>query len=425
MNRDELREKEKENYSKILRFTHNLISKYPELKELGYSINWGLFSFINSGSEYVLKKEKNKLFLPLSFPNKKYFITFGSINLKVLDSFIADEISLFQIKLTKKPIGIRTSKGLFFPQRYAKSQIKINSFLENQLIEQSRKIAEDNIKDISLFKNELRMILKRAKPLFILLDEDQTKYKRALVSIANEYNIRSFVLQHGITLKERKNGVPFANESFQPLNADIFLCWGKRSYDYMSSFEKMKERVFIAGSPKMFFDNEQHIKIRSLLIIDQQFISQDEERRFAYEDLINKLIKESIDFNIYLRMNYNKDYLSRLAKGRIIEWKKNTIRKEILKSKCILGFTSTALLESLYSFIPVISYDYLGFNDQIGFNSEVSSSAFSLEDVIEKIREYNSVEKTKNKFISFIRENVDCEGEKSVKLIKSIVLSHI
>jgi len=423
MNRDELREKEKQNYFKTLKITKNLIAENPDLKELEYSFNWALFSHFNSNSQYSSKKENNSMFAKLSMPKRGYFIYFGDIDGKIINKLESEGLISLRIRLTKQKIGYSTENEIVFPQSYKKTKIIIKGDYDKSVKSEIEKIACDNLSDLNRFKKEVGRLFKKQKPAFVLLDEDRTKYKYSLADIAGEANVKSFVIQHGITLKKIGSGVPFADESFAPLHSDYFLCWGGNALEYMNLSPKAKGRVFITGASKMSFNEKYSEKKNPLLIIDQQFLSQEAEREFAYETLISELDREKIDFRIYLRMNHNRNYLERLTDKRVIEWRRGTILKNISESKCVLGFTSTALLESLYSYTPAISYDYLGFKDQIGFASDVSSSSSSLKEIIEKIRMFTSQDRKKSDFLSFIREHISCEGEDSVNLTKDTILS--
>ncbi|MGE3062602.1 MAG: hypothetical protein AB7T10_03115 [bacterium] len=423
MNRDELREKEKQNYFKTLKITKNIITENPDLKELEYSFNWAIFSHFNSNSQYLSKRENKSIFARISMPKKRYFIYFGDIDRKIIEKIESEGLVSFKIKLTRQKIGYVTENEIVFPQTYQKTKIIIKGDYDKSVKNEIEKITADNISDLNRFKKEVGRLFKKSKPAFVLLDEDRTKYKYALADIASEFNIKSFVIQHGITLKTNNSGVPFANESFAPLHGDYFLCWGRNAFEYMNLFPKSKGRVFITGSSKMSFNEKNAERKNPLLIIDQQFFSQEAERKFAYETLVSDLNRENMDFRVYLRMNHNRNYLKKLTDGRIIEWKRGSIKNNISESKCVLGFTSTALLESLYSYTPAISYDYLGFNDQIGFFSKVSLSSSSLKEIIKQIRIFTSQDREKSDFKSFIREHISCEGTQAVNLTKETILS--
>lgn len=80
----------------------------------------------------------------------------------------------------------------------------------------------------------------RVRPTHVVLDEDATPFKRAVLAAAGRHGARSFVMQHGIPC------VPFG---FAPLAADQLLAWDDASRRQFVQWGIPEERMHVVGSP--------------------------------------------------------------------------------------------------------------------------------------------------------------------------------
>ncbi len=85
-----------------------------------------------------------------------------------------------------------------------------------------------------------RQHVARVRPHVVLLDEDATPFKRAIVAMARRVGATSAVVQHGAEC------VRFG---FVPLAADYFFAWSAASRDQLLDWGAPAERVLLTDSP--------------------------------------------------------------------------------------------------------------------------------------------------------------------------------
>lgn len=86
----------------------------------------------------------------------------------------------------------------------------------------------------------VRQHLARLRPHVVLLDEDATPFKRAVVAMARRVGATSAVIQHGAEC------VRFG---FVPLAADYFFAWSAASREQLLEWGAPPERILLADSP--------------------------------------------------------------------------------------------------------------------------------------------------------------------------------
>ncbi|MDD3804475.1 MAG: hypothetical protein PHW02_08865 [bacterium] len=385
-------------------------------------MSWSIFSLYMSGASYVSKRPSAGVHIRMGLPPSMYFVSFGNIPSGFSELLKKEGIGEFKIKLTKSFAGMTHERGMLFSQRYKKSKVKFVSTGEFKADLAAERIAEDHLNDLSRFRNEAERVFSRRKPEFVLLDEDRTKYKRVLTEEASKAGVRTVVMQHGITMEHLNSGIPFADDSFTPLYADSFFCWGEKSLRYMEEKPENSGKIIVGGSPNLSFCFNGERKVRDVVIIDQQFQSVEEERSLAYEELIKMLESSNIDYAIYLRMEHNRDYLTKLTGGKVIDWRRNGVREEIRKSRVAIGFTSTALIESLYQGVPAISYDYMENGDVLGLEGGAISSVSSTGEIGKKIKEEREIKRSREEFVDAARKHIAFEGSESLAKMAGEVL---
>jgi len=422
MNSAELKRREAEAFAAAKERVRMITDANPSLSVLEYSLGWAIFALYMSGAAYVSKRESAGMHIRSGMPSSKYFVSFGNIPRSLPELFRKKGIEEFKVKLTKSLAGITQERGLLFSQRYRKSRIDFVRQKNDEAELVAERVSSDHSYDLSRFRAEIERVFSKKRPEFAILDEDRTKYKRVLAEEASKAGARTIVLQHGITMEHLNSGIPFADDSFSPLHADAFLCWGEKSLKYMEEEEGNRGKVFVAGSLNLCFDFAEERKVRDVIIIDQQFQSVEDERILAYEELTEMLEKSGTDYAVYLRMSHNRDYLMKLTGGKVIDWRRNGVFEEMKKSRVTLGFTSTALIESLYSGVPAISYDYMKNGDVLGLGGGAISSVSSAGGIIERIKEEKSLKRSREDFVSAVRRHIAFEGGDShIKIAEEVL----
>ncbi len=417
----EILKKQLLNERKAYEITERFLSENTDFAHYEYSLLWISFNFfMNSNYKINNKKKKLKIELPTKFNKEKYYLIFGKIP-QIEEKF--HDLQEIKIVFNNKGLNGFYKNKIFFSPIYKKTKIKIDKSEDvHSLFEKFIKIHNN---DLNRFEDYLKKIFTKNKPQFILLDEDRTKYKKIIVNIAKHYNIKTFVIQHGITPLKKDNKIPLSNASFTPIYADYFLSWGNNSKRFLINTGNDSNKIIITGNPflqkiKKYFEKE-----NSILIIDQQFDSQYDERHFAYSQLIETLKENNINFDIYLRKDYNKKYFkTSYSNINIIRWRKEGIFEEILKHKIIIGFNSSAILEAVFLNRPVIVFDYFNKGDDMGFESKMIKIANNMDKLLELIRDLNKIKFEQKDSIESLKEHFTSYGEEAINNIVNTILSY-
>ena len=382
----EIRDRQDENEHKAITITDEYTAKYPEKSYMRYSFLWAAFNTLNNSEFRVRKREYKKFIFANNISvNKRYFINWGIDNKKILNQFERAGYSAIKIKLTQRAFGLMIKNTIYYPMHRGRYKSSNN---QDASIEENFNSIEENMKyDEVHLRNSFRTLMEGKRPEFIIVNEDRTKYVRLLIETAGALGIKVFTVQHGLTPIVMDNHIPFANESFAPLNGDYICCWGENSKKYLIDNNVPQEKIIITGNA----DADIHVKqtesaYRRILVIDQQYIGQDEEMIYTYNKLLKCLDSNEIDYYIYMRGQYNYDYLKNVCKpGSLIKWQKGMIHHYMNLADKVVGFYSTAVLESLLSGTDAVSFDALQRGDVMGFKESgipVVSDCRELADIL-------------------------------------------
>lgn len=356
---------EKYNFSEneAKRLTESILERFPATAALHYSIVWSIFNRLASGKGTERKRERIVIMPRISAPERDYVIVMGSIHENILKKLNDRGMDRRLLRVTNRRIGFVTANRILFPRTYRNIGPAPEIRTGNGDIDADvSNIIANDMHDLEDFRNMLNREFSRKKPMLILMDEDRTKYKRMLAQAGIENGIRTIVIQHGATPSRYNSGVPLSDESFTPLIADIFIAWGNTALNYMVQSGNDEAKIKIGGNPAM--KREKNRGGKGILVVDQQFIGQDDERREAYRMLIHDLTESGLDFRIYLRNKYNRGFFRKYFPDvEIIEWERGKLYSEMDRSEYIAGFHSSALIEALFRQKPVLSYDYAGRGD--------------------------------------------------------------
>ena len=382
----------------------NAYEKKHRCEFMRYSLLWTAFhSIMNSDYEMGRSRRYPLKILGSSRTAGNNYINWGVQNKYLKQMFQNKGIKCLNLRLTSARVGLRRGDTLAIPlHRSARKLYTGKRGLDNNF----STLMDNMSHDEQYFRNIISGILKMNKPRFIMMNEDRTKFARLLVEEAHKNSITVFVIQHGLTPATPHNHIPFANESFAPLNADYICAWGDQSREYLIRNGVSKERIAITGNGAI---NREAADIRSntVTVIDQQFIGQRDEMEYTYRGLINALNKAHIDYRIYLRGTYNAQYLERIAPDRIRHWEKGAIRDIMRKSRAVIGFYSTAIIEAALQNTHVIAYDALHRGDVMNFGSAGIEVYNSSDDLISAVGDTKALHYKLDEIIHSYGRNAD------------------
>ncbi|MFO8062352.1 MAG: hypothetical protein R6U31_05445 [bacterium] len=369
MNRPmEILERQRQATARSIEYTDNLIQPSSQLKIFQYSLLWTVYRTITD-EDYRFRPKMSRPAILFSgqLPPDRYYLHSGNIPGSIIEAFEKNHIHGMDLRLTGMGIGYIISGALKFPRSFKYKNIyQIKDSIETE--RSIRDLINSNIVDIERFSSVLDKLFCEKKPLFILLDQDRTKFRRIIAMKAHQHSIPVYVIQHGMTPACTDNSIPFANESFFPIHCDKIFTWGRHAAQYLIEGGVNPENIIEAGNPYIPDIDDSIRPSGELLVIDQQFEGQEEEREFSYRKLTDALESSGREYSIYLRNDYNREFLTKIAgKGRVLSWSKDSAAANMLKHCITLGFYSSALIESIALNRPAVACDFMGRGNVMGF----------------------------------------------------------
>lgn len=364
----EILEKQKEATARSIEYTEDLIEPVSQLKIFQYSLLWTIYrTMTDENYRFNSKIPRPAILFSGKLPPERYYLYSGNIPAGIIEELEQNSIQGMDLRLTGMGIGYIVSKVLKFPRSFKYKNIyqgKDKRRAEHNI----RELINSNIVDIERFSSVLDKLFCERKPLFILLDQDRTKFRRIIAMKARQHSVPVYVIQHGMTPACTDNSIPFANESFFPLYCDRIFTWGKHAAHYLTDGGVNPQNIIVAGNPYIPDIETNIIPSDELLIIDQQFEGQEDERELSYRKLIDILKSSGREYSIYLRNEYNRDFLTNIAgRERILSWSKNSAPANIMKHRITVGFYSSALIESIALNRPAVACDFMGRGNVMGF----------------------------------------------------------
>lgn len=353
----------------------NEFSENNQCPFMRYSLLWTAFnSILNSRFEIGRRRRHPLLQIGSKYVKGDYYISWGVHSDAIKQMFSNRGIECINLRLTSGRIGLRRNGTLYIPlHRSAKAYYAGKHGIEHNF----RTLLDNMSFDEGYFRKFLNSMFSKNSPRFIMMNEDRTKFARILIEQARSFDIRIFVVQHGLTPAVSCNHIPFANESFAPLHADYICAWGSQSRGFLIENNVSPQNIIVTGNASALKKSGSG-KGHGVVIIDQQFLGQEKEMEYTYSTLIEGFEKEDIDYRIYLRGTYNYHYLAgKIPDHRLIQWKQGSIGEVIDRSRVVVGFYSSAIVEAALNKKHVIAYDALRRGDVMGFSKagiSVSSS---------------------------------------------------
>lgn len=426
MDTKSIKENQMKKYILSVEMVEHFLNLYPEFKNLKYSLLWATYDSFSEN--FLYKKKRKNLFsmnLKIKNPKEPFFLSFGNLPRSIQEKFLEKKINNITVKITNSPFGFFDGQNLVY-SRIGRVPISIKVVdIEYKIGNLYKDIVQDNYYDLERFEKMLQKYFSKKLPLFVLVDEDRTKFKHILVEYFKEKGVKTFVFQHGIT-PISESCLPMIKESFAPLNADFFVCWGNASYLYLKNFIP-ENRIIVGGNPAFEINCSKIEEDIDLLLIDQQFIGFEEEFEYVYEKIAKMLKGLDTNFKVYLRNEYNFQFLKKIfSENKLIKWEKGKIKELIKRSKIVTGFYSTALLEAMFLCKPVIVIDFLNRGDFLGLTksgmAEISSDETDFRKLYEKFFEKSfNKDYVENKLKFF----VEYVGETSSNFIVEKILERL
>lgn len=421
-----IKEEQRKKYFLSVEKVDYFLNHYPEFKNLKYSLLWATFDSFSK--KFFYKKKKKNVFsmnLKIKDPQKPFFLSFGNLPHDIVDRFFERKIKNVTIRITNNPFGYFDGQSLVYSRIGRVPFLIEKNKTENKIENLYKDIIMDNYFDLERFKKLLEKYFSKNLPLFVFVDEDRTKFKQVLIEFFKEKGIKTFVFQHGIT-PISEAGLPMIKESFAPLIADFFVCWGNASYMYLKNLIP-EDRIIIGGNPAFEIDCAQSEEDIDLLLIDQQFLGFEEEFEYIYKRTAKLFEGLEIKYKVYLRNEYNFNFLKKIfSEDNLIKWERGKIKKLIKRSKIVSGFYSTALLEAMFFCKPVIVIDFLDRGDFLGLARSGMAEIVSDENDFRKV--YKRFSETK--FDKYFAENrlkffVEYFGKTSSNFIVEKILERL
>jgi hypothetical protein len=258
-----------------------------------------------------------------------------------------------------------------------------------------------------------RPILKKlmSKPASLIAVHDAWLWESIFFSVARERDIRSMVLQHGLT-----------GDFNYPLFAEKFLTWGERDSNFMVQKNRaLDTEVEMTGSPYMdsirkgFSVNmDGAFELQNIIFLSQPFfripsISQEDYQKIllAFYGLGDMAVSKGKRLVIKPHPLDRKKYYA--TKPENVKWSHDTLL-DALRSSCIaITVDSTSMLEAAMLKIPVIQITTPGMNRNNDFSATkicVQCDEQSLHDEVKYLlndRSYykNRIEESQNALSCF------------------------
>jgi len=257
----------------------------------------------------------------------------------------------------------------------------------------------------------------------IVLNTDVHKISRIISIIAKQYNIKTFVIQHGA------HGYV---DSMLPIVSDYFLSWGDISRRWLIDHGENNEKITAVGSirgDKFAYKRPQLLRDLTKILIPISPINKNDITKFL------SLIKDALEpldnrFEIVIKLHPSNDSIInpktifKNSKHEIKVLKDENIYDLIDKSDIIIFTFSTVGIEAILGGKPVIQYT--GYQHAIPDIVPSSYDCFlsfnNIIDLQEIINNYDLINSKLNNYSKFLKDyfgNLDNKStERIVKFIE-------
>jgi len=209
---------------------------------------------------FMFKRAKIKgRFKVLSWGSHKFFSVISELN-KQKPVLVLEKDRYSQLQLLRNNINYKCASPLFSKARNDRKRItkSLLSFVSEKTFQDSFEykgikfgniMSEDFVKWVlNLFYETLETIvvydkiIRRYKPDVILLEQDSIPYTRTIVGVGKKHNVRSLIIQHGLTATRL---------GFFPIMADKFAAWGELSKEKLIEWGSEKDKIELTGYTRL------------------------------------------------------------------------------------------------------------------------------------------------------------------------------
>lgn len=276
--------------------------------------------------------------------------------------------------------------------------IKIMEIIQNEF----RELFYNEFIESILYISAIQEINSEKEINFTLLRQDVDTLPKAIAIASQRFNIPSLVVQHGgITpydqgMKDSKEEIQFRLHGYYPLTCDKMAVWGKWPKKYINSAGVENNRLVITGSPKFDEIIEKKTSSKYIPNLEENFLPNNKKKILFLNDQFNgklfmespllfeetflkvaKAVKEIPEAKLIVKLHPGESkkafegmdeerykFISRrigvdviLIKHSLgIEslFKKTDTQRIVSASDCIVGVSSTVLLEAIALEKPIV-----------------------------------------------------------------------
>lgn len=251
----------------------------------------------------------------------------------------------------------------------------------------------------------------------IILNTDVHKVSRAIVLLARNRKIKTYVIQHGSTVLEY---------GYLPVNSDYLFTWGKLSNNWFLERGTKENNLIITGTPKMDSIKKYKIqkdaikKVKNILLILNP-IGEKNVRDFL------RIVKEAnldTNYNLVIKLHPgsvdNRNIVDEFFKNYDTKiYKIENTHKLIYESDVVITTTSTVGNETIAFYKPLVQIKIANTEPSMDYEkfdcSHVVQNANQLEELIGKVDSLESKKANYQQFISDYFYSLDGNSAERIK----------
>jgi glycosyltransferase involved in cell wall biosynthesis len=422
----------------------NLLFNF-NLNENSIKKNILLLDFNPIPYEFLLKElsqlDKNIILLNQRRPaiwNLKSFLIMRKSNCKIfnLNSFNSNIKSQINSDLNKleNNLNLLFKENSIFDDLFLLEQFTLWSSIKKSFSNICYHRLSESVKRILLIKN----FFMDYKFNVILEWAEAGQEEKEILSIANQQNIPSIMLQHAI-ITTSPYWIPtarFIGDFGDKLMSTKQAVWGEAQKKYALSLKHKNENIFVSGSPRhdAFFNNNNKLNSKGIILFaptGASTVSSEYHNSLSFENFDNfvrqicKIVKNFPDKKLIIKPHpsqSNLNNIQRLIKeidpNITISYSTNIIK---LINECDILITtnnSTIALESIILKKPTISLqtEHWALDEPISKSGAILPIS-NIEDIEPNLKKILTDQEFKNKLLKrsekFVKEDISFQGNSS------------
>lgn len=257
----------------------------------------------------------------------------------------------------------------------------------------------------------------------IILNTDVHKVSRALVLLARNRRIKTYVIQHGSTVLEY---------GYLPVISDYIFTWGKLSNNWFLERGTNKNNLITTGTPKMDSIQNFDIQKESIQEVENILLILNPIGEKKVRDFL-RIVKDAnldVNYNLVIKLHPgsvdNRNIVDEIFKNSNIHiHKTGNTHKLIHESDVVITTTSTVGNETIAFNKPLAQIKITDTEPSMDYEkfdcSHVVKNAKELEELIGKVDSLESKKANYQKFISDYFYSLD---GKSAERIKNVIIQN-